>query len=161
MPTGPSKTAFELSVEEEAELRGFSSSRSLPHALVARAKLVLWSAEGKTNTEIASQLKWTKATVGKWRQRFIERRLSGLYDELRPGRPRSVSDEKVALLLRRTLKNKPPVGSTGVYGKLRVRTASRSRRSIASSAHSPFSLTAARTSSCQATPSLLKKYAMW
>ena len=111
MPTGRPKTALELSVEEEAELRGFSSSRSLPHALVARAKLVLWSAEGKTNTEIASQLQWTKATVGKWRQRFIERRLSGLYDELRPGRPRSVSDEKVALLLRRTLKNKPPAGS--------------------------------------------------
>ncbi len=111
MPTGRPKIALELSAEEEAELRGFSSSRSLPHALVARAKLVLWSAEGKTNTEIASQLKWTKATVGKWRQRFIERRISGLYDELRPGRPRSVSEEKVALLLRRTLKNKPPAGS--------------------------------------------------
>ena len=49
--------------------------------------------------------------MGKWRQRFVERRLSGLYDELRPGRPRSVSDEKVALLLRRTLRNKPPAGS--------------------------------------------------
>ena len=102
---------MELSAEEEAALRGFCCSRSLPHALVARAKLVLWSAEGKSNTEIAEKLNWTKATVGKWRQRFIERRLSGLYDELRPGRPRSVSDEKVALLLRRTLKNKPPAGS--------------------------------------------------
>ena len=111
MPTGRPKTALELSVEEETELRGFSSSRSLPHALVARAKLVLWSAEGKSNTEIAFQLKWTKATVGRWRPRFIERRFSGLYDELRPGGPRLVSDEKVALLLRRTLKNKPPVGS--------------------------------------------------
>ena len=111
MVTGRPTTTLELSVEEEAELQGFSSSQSLPHALVARAKLVLWSAEGKSNTEIASQLNWTKATVGKWRQRFVERRLSGLYDELRPGRPRSVSDEKVALLLRRTLKNKPPSGS--------------------------------------------------
>ncbi len=37
--------------------------------------------------------------------------MSGLYDELRPGRPRSISDEKVASLLRRTLKNKPPAGS--------------------------------------------------
>src|ERR1700689_3556842 len=111
MLTGRPKIALELSAEEEAELRGFSKSRSLPHALVARAKLVLWSVEGESNTEIASRLNWTKATVGKWRQRFVERRLSGLYDELRPGRPRSVSDEKVALLLRRTLKNKPPAGS--------------------------------------------------
>ena len=84
MLTGRPKTALDLSAEEEAELRGFSSSRSLPHALVARAKLVLWSAEGKPNTEIASQLKGTNATVGNWRQRFIEGRLSGLYDELRP-----------------------------------------------------------------------------
>lgn len=111
MLTGRPKIALRLSAEEEAELRGFSTSRSLPHALVARARLVLWSAEGESNTEIASRLNWTKATVGKWRQRFVERRLSGLYDELRPGRPRSVSDEKVALLLRRTLKNKPPAGS--------------------------------------------------
>ena len=60
MLTGRPKTALELSVEEEAELRGFLSSRSLPHALMARAKLVLWSAEGKSNTEIASQLNWTR-----------------------------------------------------------------------------------------------------
>ena len=66
MLTGRPKAALELSAGEEAELRGFATSRSLPHALVARAKLVLWSAEGKSNTEIASQLNWTKATVGKW-----------------------------------------------------------------------------------------------
>jgi len=88
MLTGRPKPSSELSAEEAAELRGFCSSRSLPHAPVARAKLVLRSAEGKSNTEIAAQLNWTKATVGKWRQRFIERRLSGLYDEFRPGRPR-------------------------------------------------------------------------
>jgi putative transposase len=111
MLTGRPKAVLELSTEEASELRSFSTSRSLPHALVARARLVLWSAEGKSNSEIASRLNWTKATVGKWRQRFVERRLSGLYDELRPGRPRTVSDEEVALLLRRTLKNKPPAGS--------------------------------------------------
>ena len=111
MLTGRPKAVLELSAEEAAELRSFSTSRSLPHALVARARVVLWSAQGKSNSEIASRLHWTQATVGKWRQRFVERRLSGLYDELRPGRPRTVSDEEVALLLRRTLKNKPPAGS--------------------------------------------------
>jgi putative transposase len=78
---------------------------------VARAKLVLWSAEGRSNTEIATRLRWSKATVGKWRQRFVEQRLAGLYDELRAGRPRSISDDKVATLLRRTLKTKPPAGT--------------------------------------------------
>jgi putative transposase len=45
--------------------------------------------------------------VGKWRRRFIERRLSGLYDELRPGRPRSIEEEQVAALLKRTLSRTP------------------------------------------------------
>jgi putative transposase len=111
MLTGRPKVVLVLSAEEEAKLRGFSSSRSLPHALVARAKLVLWSAEGRSNTEIATRLRWSKATVGKWRQRFVEQRLAGLYDELRAGRPRSISDDKVATLLRRTLKTKPPAGT--------------------------------------------------
>jgi len=56
--------------------------------LVARAKLVLWSSEGESNSQIAARLHWTKATVGKWRQRFLQYRLAGLYDKLRPGRPR-------------------------------------------------------------------------
>jgi transposase len=42
-----------------------------------------------------------------WRQRFLDQRVAGLYDELRPGRPRSVADEQIAALLKRTLSRKP------------------------------------------------------
>jgi putative transposase len=70
--------------------------------------LVLWAAEGLSNQAIGERLGWSKPTVGKWRQRFVEYRLQGIYDELRPGRPRSISDEQVSVLLRRTLKQKPP-----------------------------------------------------
>src|SRR5262249_4644215 len=35
----------------------------------------------------------------------------GLYDELRPGRPRTIRDEQVAALLRRTLSRKPAAGT--------------------------------------------------
>jgi len=97
-----------LTAEEREELAGFAASRSLPHALVARAQLVLFAAEGLSNQAIAERLGWSKATVGKWRQRFVAHRLQGLYDELRSGRPRSIADEQVAGLLRRTLKQKPP-----------------------------------------------------
>jgi putative transposase len=64
--------------------------------------------KGETNTQIAERLQWTKATVGKWRKRFIEHRLAGLYDELRPGRPRTIEEDRVAALLKRTLSRKPP-----------------------------------------------------
>ena len=45
--------------------------------------------------------------MGKWRQCFLASRMAGLYDEIRPGRPRSLADEQVAALLHRTLSEKP------------------------------------------------------
>ena len=111
MAIGRPKTELVLSEDERIQLASLARSRSLPYAIVARANVVLWSAEGMTNTEIAGRLGWTNATVGKWRRRFLDRRVPGLYDELRPGRPRSIEDEKVAALLKRTLSSKPSVGT--------------------------------------------------
>jgi putative transposase len=111
MLTGRPKPALTLTPEEETQLSSLSASRTLPHALVSRAKLVLWSAEGKSNSEIARRLHWRNATVGKWRQRFVQHRLAGLYDELRSGRPRSIEDEQIAALLNRTMSRKPAGGT--------------------------------------------------
>jgi len=111
MSIGRPKTALVLSEDEQIQVSSLTKSRTLPHAIVARAKVVLWAAEGDSNTEIANRLQWTNATVGKWRRRFIERRLPGLYDELRPGRPRSIEDEQVAALLKRTLSREPKAGT--------------------------------------------------
>jgi len=111
MSIGRPKTALVLSEDERIQVSSLTKSRTLPHAIVARAKVVLWAAEGDSNTEIANRLQWTNATVGKWRRRFIERRLPGLYDELRPGRPRSIEDEQVAALLKRTLSREPKAGT--------------------------------------------------
>ncbi|KRP93130.1 DDE endonuclease [Bradyrhizobium pachyrhizi] len=57
-------------------------------------------------------MKLTNATVGKWRSRFIKRRLVGLYDDVRPGAPRTIDDERVAQLIRTTLHTRPSDGST-------------------------------------------------
>ena len=38
-------------------------------------------------------------------------RISGLYDELRPGRPRTADDERVAELIDKTLDTKPADGA--------------------------------------------------
>lgn len=135
---GRPKPLLELSAEERAEQNGFAASRSLSHGLVSRARLVLWSWEGVSNSEIAERLRWSKATVGKWRQRFIRYRIQGLYDELRPGRPRSISDEKVASLSRRTLKTKPPGGTH--WSVRQVAQANRLSKSIVHRVFQTFSL---------------------
>ena len=135
MSIGRPLPALELTAEGRQQLSGFAASRSLPHSLVARARLVLWAAEGVANQEIAVRLAWSKATVGKWRQRFVEHRLVGIYDELRTGRPRSVSDEQVAVLLRRTLNQKPPMGTHWT-----VRLAAKANGLSKSSVHRVFQL---------------------
>jgi putative transposase len=111
MAIGRPKAALVLSSEQREQLDSLANSRSLPAGLVSRAKIVLLSASGKTNLEIARQLEVTNATVGKWRRRFLAQGVSGLHDELRPGRPRPISDERVAQLVRKTLKTKPQAGT--------------------------------------------------
>ncbi len=50
--------------------------------------------------------------VGKWRRRFVERRLDGLLDEPRPGQPRKITDEQVEEVIVKTLEQRPPDGGT-------------------------------------------------
>ena len=81
MATGRPKTPLTLTDDERIQLSSLARSRTLPHAVVARAKLVLWSSKSESNSQVAARLHWTRATVGKWRQRFLQYRLAGLCDE--------------------------------------------------------------------------------
>ena len=112
MRTGRPKAQLELSDQELAQLQAFTRSRSLPAALGARARIILASAAGEPNNAIASRLKLTNHTVGKWRARFIERRIGGLYDDVRPGPARAIDDERLAQLIHTTLHTKPADGAT-------------------------------------------------
>ena len=112
MRSGRPKAELVLSVEERVQLSSFVRSRSLPAALSNRARIVLSSADGEANNSIAKRLKLTNATVGKWRTRFLQRRLAGLYDDVRSGAPRTIDDERVAQLIKTTLHTKPADGST-------------------------------------------------
>jgi len=100
-----------LTDEQKEQLESFAASRSLPHAQIERAKIVLKAAQGMKNIHIAEQLSTTRETVGKWCKRFVEQGIEGLYDELRPGRPRSIEDERLAALIRKTLKTKSEDGA--------------------------------------------------
>ena len=98
---------LELNDEVTKQLETMANSRSLPYAQVRRAQIILLSAKGLTNTKIAQIVGLSINMVGNWRQRFIVQGLMGLYDQPKPGAPRTISDEKVAQLVRKTLKKKP------------------------------------------------------
>jgi putative transposase len=112
MAMGRPKAELVLSDEEQAQLQSIARSRSLPAALVRRAHMVLACAAGATNTAVARRFATTNATVGKWRRRFVARRIEGLHDELRPGKPRSIDDERIAELLNTTLHARPKDGAS-------------------------------------------------
>ena len=84
MAMGRPLKPLHLSEEVRAQLESMARSRSMPHAHVRRAKIVLMSDEGLTNQQIGQHLGLSGASVGKWRRRFCEQGLMGLYDELRP-----------------------------------------------------------------------------
>jgi len=68
---------------------------------------VLAAADGVTNTEIAERVGVSRPTVTKWRRRFAEHRLDGLVDEPRPGRPRTITDDKVQEVIVKKLETTP------------------------------------------------------
>ena len=107
MRTGRPKSEIKLSDEEREQLESWAKARSMPQGMATRIQIVLMTAQGIDNKIIAKELKVSQATVGKWRKRFIGQGINGLHDELRPGRPRSISDEEIAQLLKKTINTKP------------------------------------------------------
>ena len=107
MPRGRKLAPLVLSDEQREQLLSWTRSTSMPHGLVLRARIVLASAEGLTNTAVAKRLAISLPTVGKWRRRFLALGVQGLHDDARPGRPRSYDDEKVATVINRALHARP------------------------------------------------------
>ena len=107
MAAGRPKASLIVSPSERTTLSQWARRRKTAQALAMRARIVLACATGESNTVVADDLGVTKQMVGKWRARFIERRLDGLLDEPRPGAPRRISDAQVEKAVRLTLETLP------------------------------------------------------
>jgi transposase len=104
---GRPKVELVVSDEERSELQRLTRRAHVNRAVAFRARLVLACAAGASNTVVARRHRTTNQTVGKWRRRFVDGRLDGLYDEPRVGGPRTISDAAVEAVIVRTLETTP------------------------------------------------------
>ena len=108
MPRGRKLTPLAVSDADRGQLQGVANSTTMLPAVVQRARMILASADGLTNSEVARRVGVSPQVVGKWRMRYLEGGIQGLHDEPRPGRPRTYDDEKVSRVINRALREKPP-----------------------------------------------------
>lgn len=106
--TGRPKAELLLTDDERVALTRYTRRAKVEQRLALRARIVLACAEvGATNGDVARTLCVRPGTVSKWRARFVADRLDGLFDEPRPGAPRTVTDDEVEDVVVKTLESKP------------------------------------------------------
>src|SRR3989337_2094337 len=92
MPRGRPKLPLLLARQERETLERWGRRPKTAQALAQRARIVLACAGGQSNGVVATRERITRQTVGRWRARFLSKRLDGVLDHARPGAPRRIND---------------------------------------------------------------------
>jgi len=103
--------SVELSDGDRAVLEEWVRSRTAPQRQVERARIVLGSEAGQSSRELSDELGVSRPTVQRWLDRYEADGIEGLVDRPRSGRPRTLTAEIEADVVRRTLEEKPPQGT--------------------------------------------------
>ena len=108
---GRPKAPLILNESEREQLKALTMRRKTAQALALRARIVLACADGADNKTVSARQRVTSHTVSKWRSRFVEHRLDGLFDAPRSGTPRTIDDARVDAVISKTLES-VPAGAT-------------------------------------------------
>ena len=103
---------MELSEEQRASLNAMIQQVGYDGSVSARARMVLWRADGLSVTEIIELSGASKPTVYKWLDRYEQFGVDGLTDLPRPGKPRAVPDSVRARIV--ALTRCTPPAETGL-----------------------------------------------
>jgi transposase len=96
-----------LGGEDREVLERWARRPRSSQALALRCRIVLAAADGEPTIRIAERLGCSRNTVSKWRGRFARRGFDGLHDEPRPGKPRSIGDDRIERVIVKTLEEQP------------------------------------------------------
>jgi transposase len=107
MRTGRPVKELVLSASERSGLEAMIRRPSTGQGLAVRVRMILACSGGRNNTEVAEEFGVTRQTVGRWRERFVRRRLEGLKDMPKSGRPKSLREADEKRVVKLTLETRP------------------------------------------------------
>ena len=97
-----------LNTEQRDLLESRTRTRSASARSVERARILLLTAGGMQDKQIAAKLKIMPEKAARWRNRFLDGGLAALdKDAPRPGRPSTITPEKIQEVVRKTTQEKP------------------------------------------------------
>jgi len=106
MPRGRPIAELQVTSAEREVLVAWARLSASTAAVALRARIVLACTSGANNTVVARSEGVTRQMVGRWRARFLARRLAGLRNEPRPSR--RVEEAEVERVLTLTLETMAP-----------------------------------------------------
>lgn len=82
-----------LKDDERTKLENLLQSNKTSSRFSKRIKIILMLADGQAIKHISQSIGLQRRMIRKWGHRFMEKRMNGLFDDPRPGRPRINKDE--------------------------------------------------------------------
>ena len=95
MATNKTPIKIELTNDEREILEQVARAFAMPHRDVVRAQTILLLAKGMSVSAVGRKVGRARRIVCKWADRFIRKRLRGLDDAPRSGRPPRFSPDRV------------------------------------------------------------------